>query len=204
MLNNWKHGKSNTPIYKVWTMMIQRCTNPKTQPYPYYGGRGIKVCERWLDFVNFFTDMGDGWRKGLMIEREDNDGPYAPYNCYWATKIIEANNTRRTRRWPHEGAMKTLRDLSQISTLKMSTIKHRLKLGWCVEDAISLPVQSQSRQMWTNQGSHHGMAKLTEQAVLKIRELRQSGATICSIAKGFSLSASNISHIVSRKTWRHV
>ena len=89
-----KHGMSRTKIYKIWQAMIQRCNNPKSTAYKYYGGRGIKVCERWHSFENFYEDVGDP-PKGKSLDRwPNNDGDYEPANWRWATKIEQANNTK--------------------------------------------------------------------------------------------------------------
>jgi hypothetical protein len=79
-----KHGMARSREYKIWVGMIQRCTNPNRTEWNYYGGRGIKVCDRWLSFENFLCDMG--LSNGLTIERKDNDGNYEPSNCIWETR----------------------------------------------------------------------------------------------------------------------
>lgn len=81
--------------YNSWANMIQRVTNPAHHRYPYYGGRGIEVCERWLKFENFWEDMGDR-PEGTTLDRKDNDGNYEPGNCRWAT-APEQNGNKRWR-----------------------------------------------------------------------------------------------------------
>ncbi len=88
-----KHGLHNAPIRNVWLMMMQRCTNPNSTGYEYYGARGISVCDRWKILSNFVEDMGPR-PEGLTLERRDNEKGYSPENCYWATNTAQARNKR--------------------------------------------------------------------------------------------------------------
>jgi hypothetical protein len=93
----WKHGRSTIrdSTYGIWKAMIKRCTNPSTVGYKYYGGRGITVCERWVNsFESFLSDMGER-PAGTSIDRRDNSGDYEPGNCRWATALEQVRNSRR-------------------------------------------------------------------------------------------------------------
>lgn len=88
------HRLTGTPEYQIWGSVIQRCTNPKDESYENYGGRGIKVCDRWLDFKNFLEDMGERPTPKHSIDRIDNDGDYEPSNCKWSTRSEQNRNQR--------------------------------------------------------------------------------------------------------------
>jgi len=92
------HGMTGSVEYRTWRNMKRRCYNLRDKNYTDYGGRGIRVCSRWIkSFTNFYEDMGKRPGQDYSLDRIDNSSDYSPDNCRWATAEIQANNTRRNR-----------------------------------------------------------------------------------------------------------
>ena len=137
------HNKTHTPEHKAWSGMKLRCYNVDRDDFKHYGKRGIKVCERWLkSFENFIADMGHRPSVKHSIDRINNDGDYEPSNCRWATKSIQANNTRANRKVTIDGKTLTISEWSKISKIPHATVRARLARGWNDRDAVWQPRKS--------------------------------------------------------------
>lgn len=132
------HGALNTGAYKSWKAMNQRCCNPNNESYDNYGGRGIRVCERWLNsFENFYADMGDR-PKGKSLDRIDNDRKYCPENCKWSSAKEQSNNRRNSIVLTLNGESKTMSEWSRLTGIKYITIWTRIKkYNWPVSKALT-------------------------------------------------------------------
>lgn len=124
-------------LHRVWDAMIQRCTNPNTSGYKYYGGRGIKVCDDWFDYQKFYRDMGDP-PKGMQIDRIDNNGNYTKSNCRWATAKTNQRNKRDNHKIKYKGKELCLEEWAEVTGQKANTILTRLRRGWSVGEALGL------------------------------------------------------------------
>lgn len=134
---NFKHGMIATPEYRVWSGILTRCTNANDSHFPRYGGRGITICGRWLEFSNFYADMGPRPSAAHSIDRfPDNDGNYEPNNCRWATMKEQSNNRCSNRRIEFNGEALTIAGWADRAGLSRSLIRHRLAAGWSVADAL--------------------------------------------------------------------
>lgn len=134
------HGMRFTPTYSIWCGIIKRCENPKCESYPQYGGRGIKVCERWRNsFSNFLSDMGER-PEDTSIERTDNNGNYKPSNCKWATMKEQGNNKRNNHKITIGSHTHTIAEWSRIVGITAKRIYGRIYRGWTPTKAIMTPV----------------------------------------------------------------
>ena len=136
-LNSKTHGLRNTHEYNVWCWMKARCYNPNDSAYENYGGRGITVCDRWLhDPKAFYEDMGPRPSVNHSIDRINNNGPYSPENCRWATRTEQNNNTRNNVLYTINGISLTIKDWAKRLDLDRTTIYWRLRNGWSLEEAL--------------------------------------------------------------------
>ena len=132
-----KHGKVGTVAYSRWLAMKARCSNPDADNYKYYGGRGISVCESWLNFENFYADMGDP-PEGATLDRIDTEGNYSPGNCRWASVTYQARNRRSTVIFSFQGTNYTLKELSEKFAISESTLSGRIYTGMSLAEALRL------------------------------------------------------------------
>lgn len=135
------HGHSRngklTSEYNSWRNMLHRCNDPYNENYPQYGGRGITVCERWLDFRHFIFDMGAKPNAQYTIDRIDNDGSYEPGNCRWEGKKAQARNKTNNRIVTFRGREMTLAEACELAGLVRGVVDSRLNRGWTMERALN-------------------------------------------------------------------
>lgn len=132
-IRNKKHGLVGTAEYQTWAGMKARCLCASNHAYKDYGGRGIKICERWMDFENFLSDMG-ARPEGTTIDRIDTNGDYAPENCRWATSYVQTRNRRNSVLITHKGVTLNASDWQSITGLP---IFGRLRVGKSGDDLFA-------------------------------------------------------------------
>lgn len=131
------NGLSTSSMYVIWYNMILRCTNKEQMYYKDYGGRGIKVCNRWRrSFIDFCTDMGERPSKEYSLDRINNNGNYEPGNCRWATKVEQANNARSNRIVCYRGEKLTVAMLARKTGIDAKRIYRRLSQGMTLDKAL--------------------------------------------------------------------
>lgn len=132
-----RHNRHRSAEYQTWSHIKRRCLNPRVPQYKDYGGRGITICDEWREsFPAFYKDMGDKPGPEFSIDRIDNEKGYSKQNCRWATRQMQARNTRRTRMISHNGKKQCLEDwASELGFSRMSLVQ-RLR-RYSVEVALS-------------------------------------------------------------------
>ena len=175
-----KHGMFGSKIYSSWSAMLYRCRNPNAKAYPNYGGRGINVCEEWLDFERFYADMGQGHWDGAELERKDNNGNYEPGNCVWATTKTNVRNKRNTWFVEYQGVRRKLVELCEEFGIPRRNVEARLNVGWGLFEALHTPVRARgviTYRVGSEMLSVSQMAKACGASVTAVRSRMYRGAT---------------------------
>lgn len=134
------HGKRYTKLYYIWSNMKDRCLNKNCKNYPSYGERGIKICENWLCFEDFYEwSITNGYKEGLSIDRIDNDGDYCPENCRWTTMKQQCYNRRSNHYIEYNGKTQTITQWAEEYGLTEQVLSSRLRKGWDMDKALIEP-----------------------------------------------------------------
>ena len=148
------HGKRHSREYAIWRGLHTRCYNVSDPGYRNYGALGIKVCDRWHKFENFYADMGDRPTPGHSIDRIDVDGSYSPENCRWATNAEQQRNKRNTVWVEWNGERLCVRDWEDRLGFPKEVVYSRLKNGWPVERAMTEPLHTEKSRNQTRRLTH--------------------------------------------------
>lgn len=145
-----RHDRLDQRLHGVWRNMQKRCNEEGSLNYHRYGGRGIGICREWLCPATFIEwALANGYRRGLQIDRIDNDGDYCPENCRFVTSKANNRNRENNRKVSWKGRKVTLGELSDITGIKRATLDYRIRLrGISVEDAVALPVDRMATRRW--------------------------------------------------------
>lgn len=136
---NTSHGMSRSKLSAVWQAMKQRCLNSENQNFPYYGGRGIGICDDWIQPEAFFKwAQENGYREGLSLERINVDGNYEPSNCKWVTMKVQNRNKRDNNVIEFRGERLCMQDWANRLGIERCTLDKRLK-NWSLEKALTTP-----------------------------------------------------------------
>jgi hypothetical protein len=145
-LSNRRHGKRHSQVYNVWCNMKARCSNPQHPAYHNYGGRGIGFAPDWQSFENFLRDVGEPPSPKHTFDRINNDGNYEPGNVRWASRAIQARNTRNTILLSINGRTKCLSDWCDHYGITLSAVHQRMSKG---EDLVSAIVRPKADRFQT-------------------------------------------------------
>jgi hypothetical protein len=166
-MNDEEQPQSKTLLYAVWSNMKQRCNNPNSTHYKYYGGRGIKVCERWMTFKNFYDDMSPR-PEGLTLDRTNPDGNYEPDNCRWVTRSVQAYNKRMRNKNGYLG-------ISKHRNMWQASISHKHKdiyLGlFKTKEEAALAYQDKAKELYGDLYVDHFNLRENPREQYQLREI---------------------------------
>lgn len=136
------HGKSDTRLYHIWHHVKNRCNNPNCDSYKNYGGRGVTICDEWLNFTNFNDwSIKNGYQNNLTIDRIDVNRGYSPDNCRWVDLVTQQRENKRTLHLiTYNNETRCLSEWAKIYNINYGTLRERLKRGWTFERAVNLEV----------------------------------------------------------------
>lgn len=141
------HGATHHPLYPTWNYMLTRCYNTKSEGYEHYGGRGIKICDRWLNNPHaFFEDMGPKPSPKHSIDRIDSEGDYEPSNCRWATSIEQNRNRSVCKKLTWNGRTMGVPEWAEEIGIPRRRLTARLRDGWTLERALTQPKRKAPRR----------------------------------------------------------
>lgn len=182
--NRLKYGVDRLremPENRIYFGIISRCENENHTAYKNYGGRGIKICDRWrTSFDNFLNDMGRIPGPEYSIDRIDNDGDYCPENCRWATVTDQARNRRSNHIIEAFGKSQCMMDWAEEMGLTFQTLKDRLRRGWCVTRSLLTPYQR---------------IRIPDETKSEILKLKTSGLTIKEVSEKFNVGKTSVQKI---------
>ena len=139
----YKQTEFTKPLYIIWQGMKNRCYNPKHENYVNYNGKGISICDEWKDDFELFYNwsISNGYKKGLSIDRINNNGNYEPSNCRWVTKREQMWNTSKNKIIEYKNETRCMAEWCDILNLNYETIQSRFHRGWNVEKTFETPIR---------------------------------------------------------------
>lgn len=197
-----RHGHASSGSmsaeYRAWVGMKDRCFNPKSIKYKWYGERGISVCDRWKDsFTSFFLDVGTRPSPDHSLGRIDNNGNYEPGNVEWQTEKQQQRNKRDTRIYEYKGRKMCLVDWAAEIGVSEFAIRRRIAKGF--------PIDEDRRHATASQGEKNGSAKLTAVQVTEIRErYARREVTQSDLSQQYGVAVKRIRQIIKREAWKHI
>lgn len=196
---NHSHKQSGTRLYHTWQGMKARCYYEDSDSYTNYGGRGIAICDEWLNDFQTFYDWAylTGYDDELTIERKDVNGNYEPGNCEWISANEQAGNRRNTVWVEYKGEVVNLKTLSDITGLKYGTLNSRFKRGLRGEKLTAPP-------SFEFKNKKHGNTNLLANDVKVIKELLKQNIPLADIGVKYNVSKSCIHNIKTGKTWKNI